>query len=198
MARSSSIQDKYAKKGNDSFAALLEETFGTDAQLEGSVVKGRVLEITDEAILVDVGFKSEGRIPVREFMVGGVMQPVQVGDLVDVYVERLEDRNGQAMLSREKARREESWHVLEKQFQSNERVTGIITGRVKGGFTVDLAGAIAFLPGSQDGSGAPARHSLGRNLRYTWRGHRPPSWCRSKSRRIPDRQCRCGSSAATY
>ena len=133
----------------ESFAALLEETMGSAGGLEGTVVKGRVIGIENDAVLIDVGLKSEGRVDLKEFGLPGQPPDIKVGDTVEVYLERMEDKNGEAQLSREKARREESWTQLEKSFQSNERVTGIIFGRVKGGFTVDLSGAVAFLPGSQ-------------------------------------------------
>ncbi|HVH73464.1 MAG TPA: 30S ribosomal protein S1 [Stellaceae bacterium] len=133
----------------ESFAALLDESLGVSAGLEGTVVKGRVVSIENDAALIDVGLKSEGRVPLKEFAVGGGEAEVHVGDTVEVYLERMEDKNGEAQLSREKARREEAWTQLEKNFQANERVTGVIFGRVKGGFTVDLNGAVAFLPGSQ-------------------------------------------------
>lgn len=142
-------QEFNSKNGGESFAAMLESTLGGSGGLEGSVLKGRVLAITDDAVTVDVGLKSEGRIPLKEFAINGQMPELKVGDTVEVYLERMEDRNGEAMLSREKAKREESWIVLDKAFASQQRVTGIIFGRVKGGFTVDLNGAIAFLPGSQ-------------------------------------------------
>lgn len=138
-----------ANQGGESFAALLDASFGSGGGLEGSVLKGRVLHLTNDAVVVDVGLKSEGRIPLREFAINGQVPEIKVGDLVDVYLERMEDRNGEAMLSREKAKREESWLQLDKAFAGQQRVTGIIFGRVKGGFTVDLNGAIAFLPGSQ-------------------------------------------------
>ena len=138
-----------ANQGGESFATMLDASFGSGGGLEGSVLKGRVLHLTNDAVVVDVGLKSEGRIPLREFAINGQMPELKVGDLVDVYLERMEDRNGEAMLSREKAKREESWLLLDKAFASQQRVTGIIFGRVKGGFTVDLNGAIAFLPGSQ-------------------------------------------------
>ena len=99
--------------------------------------------------MIDVGLKSEGRIPMKEFTSPGQEPSITVGDEVEVYVERMEDRNGQAMLSREKARREEAWAALEEAHEKQERVTGVIFGKVKGGFTVDLDGATAFLPGSQ-------------------------------------------------
>jgi small subunit ribosomal protein S1 len=133
----------------ESFAALLHESLGVASGLEGTVVKGRVIAIENDAALIDVGLKSEGRVALKEFSVGGQPPDIHVGDTVEVFLERMEDKNGEAALSREKARREEAWTQLEKNFQANERVTGQIFGRVKGGFTVDLSGAVAFLPGSQ-------------------------------------------------
>ena len=133
----------------EDFAALLEESLGGVSKFEGQVVKGRIVAIDNDVALVDVGLKSEGRIPVREFSVQDTDPNVVVGDEVEVFVERLENANGEAVLSREKARREESWTQLEDAFKETARVTGIIFGRVKGGFTVDLQGAVAFLPGSQ-------------------------------------------------
>ncbi|MBV9859053.1 MAG: 30S ribosomal protein S1 [Alphaproteobacteria bacterium] len=133
----------------ESFAALLNESLGMASGLEGTVVKGRVIAVENDAALIDVGLKSEGRVPLKEFAAGGGEADLKPGDTVEVYLERMEDKNGEAQLSREKARREEAWTQLEKNFQANERVTGIIFGRVKGGFTVDLNGAVAFLPGSQ-------------------------------------------------
>src|SRR3954447_9420341 len=134
----------------ESFAALLDESMGVSTGgLEGTVVKGRVISIENDAALIDVGLKSEGRVPLKEFSAGGASPEIHVGDIVEVFLERMEDKNGEASLSREKARREEAWTQLEKSFQANERVTGRIFGRVKGGFTVDLDGAVAFLPGSQ-------------------------------------------------
>jgi small subunit ribosomal protein S1 len=134
----------------ESFAALLNESLGVASTgLEGTVVKGRVIAIENDAALIDVGLKSEGRVALKEFATGGAAPDINVGDTVEVFLERMEDKNGEASLSREKARREEAWTLLEKNFQANERVTGVIFGRVKGGFTVDLSGAVAFLPGSQ-------------------------------------------------
>jgi small subunit ribosomal protein S1 len=133
----------------ESFAALLDESLGAGNGLEGTVVKGRVIAVENDAALIDVGLKSEGRVPLKEFAAGGGDAAIHVGDIVEVFLERMEDKNGEAQLSREKARREEAWTQLEKSFQANERVTGVIFGRVKGGFTVDLSGAVAFLPGSQ-------------------------------------------------
>jgi small subunit ribosomal protein S1 len=135
-------------RGED-FASLLDETLGRDTGFDGSVVTGRVLRLTDEFAIVDVGLKSEGRVALKEFGPPGVKPEVQPGDLIELYVERYEDRDGSIVLSREKARREEAWTNLEKAFEGNQRVNGKIYGRVKGGFTVDLDGAVAFLPGSQ-------------------------------------------------
>ncbi|MBV9523015.1 MAG: 30S ribosomal protein S1 [Alphaproteobacteria bacterium] len=133
----------------ESFAALLDESLGKAGNLEGTVIKGRVVAIENDSVLIDVGLKSEGRVDLKEFGVPGQPNELKPGDTVEVYLERMEDKNGEAQLSREKARREEAWTLLEKSFQGNERVTGVIYGRVKGGFTVDLNGAAAFLPGSQ-------------------------------------------------
>ena len=134
---------------NEDFASLLDEVFGENGSFEGSVVRGTVVEIDGDFAVIDVGLKSEGRIPLKEFSAPGRPAEIKAGDLVEVFVERYEDKNGEVMLSREKARREEAWTQLEKSFQDNQRVNGVIFGRVKGGFTVDLSGAVAFLPGSQ-------------------------------------------------
>ena len=133
----------------ENFAALLEEAYGTGANLERTVIPGTVIAIEGDIAVIDVGLKSEGRVPLKEFSLPGQSVEINVGDTVEVYLERMENRNGEAALSREKARREEAWTMLEKAFADNDRVDGIIFGRVKGGFTVDFSGAIAFLPGSQ-------------------------------------------------
>ena len=138
-----------ADAATENFADLLAESFGKDTNIEGSVVRGFIVEIEGDAVLIDVGLKSEGRIPLKELVSPGQEVDVKIGDEIEVYVERMEDRNGQAVLSRDKARREEAWSLLEASFEKQERVTGIIFGKVKGGFTVDLSGATAFLPGSQ-------------------------------------------------
>src|ERR1700742_4359997 len=149
MARSAAARISKEKTEGDSFAALLEETLGAAQGLEGSVLSGTVVSIDGEFALVDVGLKSEGRVALKEFAMPGQKSEMKVGDVVEVYLERMEDKNGEAVLSRDKARREEAWTQLEKQFKDNQRVNGVIFGRVKGGFTVDLNGAVAFLPGSQ-------------------------------------------------
>jgi small subunit ribosomal protein S1 len=135
-------------QGED-FASLLDETLGKDTGFDGSVVTGRVVRLTEEFAIVDVGLKSEGRVALKEFALPGGKPEVKPGDIIELYVERYEDRDGSIVLSREKARREEAWTNLEKAFETQLRVTGSIYGRVKGGFTVDLGGAVAFLPGSQ-------------------------------------------------
>lgn len=133
----------------EDFAALLDETLGSDTGFDGSVVRGRIVRLTDDHAIVDVGLKSEGRVALREFGPPGVTPDVKPGDVLELYIERYEDRDGCIVLSREKARREEAWTALEGAFANNQRVNGTIYGRVKGGFTVDLGGAMAFLPGSQ-------------------------------------------------
>ncbi len=135
--------------GGGDFASLLDETLARDSGFEGSVVTGRVLRLTDDYAVVDVGLKSEGRVLLKEFGTPGANVEVKPGDHIELYVERYEDRDGTIVLSREKARREEAWTNLEKAFEQQQRVSGTIYGRVKGGFTVDLGGAVAFLPGSQ-------------------------------------------------
>jgi small subunit ribosomal protein S1 len=133
----------------EDFAALLEESFAGSDLAEGTVVKGRVVAIEKDVAVIDVGLKVEGRVPLKEFGVRGKDGVLNPGDEVEVYLERVENALGEAMLSREKARREESWVRLEESFQKNETVTGQIFNQVKGGFTVDLDGAVAFLPRSQ-------------------------------------------------
>jgi small subunit ribosomal protein S1 len=134
----------------DDFAALLEETLGGRDFAEGTVVQGKVVAIEKDFAIIDVGLKTEGRIPVKEWDATEDGKPgVKVGDTVEVFLERLENALGEAVISREKAKREEAWTRLEGVYAKNEPVIGSIVGRVKGGFTVDLGGASAFLPGSQ-------------------------------------------------
>ncbi|MFQ5765990.1 MAG: 30S ribosomal protein S1, partial [Rhodospirillales bacterium] len=133
----------------ENFAELLDESLGPDKGFEGRVVKGTIIAVDHEEVLIDVGLKSEGRVSLKEFATPGQENELSPGDHVDVFVERYEDRDGIVRLSREKARREEAWAELEKAFNKGERVNGVIFGRVKGGFIVDLSGAVAFLPGSQ-------------------------------------------------
>ena len=133
----------------EDFAALLEESFLSHEITEGSVVKGRVVAIEKDVAVIDIGAKTEGRVALKEFNGPGREGDLVVGDEVEVYVDRIENALGEAVISRDKARREESWVKLEKAFEANERVTGTIFNQVKGGYTVDLDGAVAFLPRSQ-------------------------------------------------
>lgn len=133
----------------EDFAAMLDEVFGKDEKFDGKVVTGTIIALDKEAATIDIGLKAEGRVLLKEFASPGQDAELAIGDKVEIFVERIENATGEAILSREKARREESWTILEKSYESEERVNGVIFGRVKGGFTVDLDGAIAFLPGSQ-------------------------------------------------
>ena len=133
----------------EDFESLLAESYSDNPATEGSVVKGRIVSIENDFAIIDVGLKTEGKIAVKEFAQPGKTSEVKVGDTVEVYLERIENAMGEAVLSRDKARREEAWTRLEQMANKNERVDGVIFGRVKGGFTVDLGGAVAFLPGSQ-------------------------------------------------
>jgi small subunit ribosomal protein S1 len=138
-----------ASPTREDFAKLLDETFGGGNLQEGSVIKGTIVGIEKDMAVIDVGLKTEGRVALREFAGPGRQSDLKVGDTVEVYLERVENALGEAVLSRDKARREESWGKLETAFKNNEKVTGVIFNQVKGGFTVDLDGAVAFLPRSQ-------------------------------------------------
>ncbi|MEE2704919.1 MAG: 30S ribosomal protein S1 [Pseudomonadota bacterium] len=142
------MSDSSVSTKQEDFASLLEESFTTNQAIEGSVFRGTVVKMDGDFALVDVGLKSEGRVPLREFGRGNEDAP-KLGQEVDVFIEKYEDKDGIILLSRDKARREEAWDSLEKQFADEVKVKGIIFGKVKGGFTVDLNGAVAFLPGSQ-------------------------------------------------
>jgi small subunit ribosomal protein S1 len=133
----------------EDFAAMLDESFHTGNLQEGAVIKGTVVGIEKDLAVIDVGLKTEGRVALREFAGPGRQNEIKIGDIVEVYLERVENALGEAVLSRDKARREESWGKLETAFKNNEKVTGVIFNQVKGGFTVDLDGAVAFLPRSQ-------------------------------------------------
>jgi small subunit ribosomal protein S1 len=143
------VQIATATPSREDFASMIEESFGDGHLQEGSVVRGKVVGIEKDVAVIDVGLKTEGRVALREFAGPGRSAEIKVGDTVEVYLERVENALGEAVLSRDKARREESWGKLEKAFQNNEKVHGIIFNQVKGGFTVDLDGAVAFLPRSQ-------------------------------------------------
>jgi small subunit ribosomal protein S1 len=138
-----------APPSREDFAKMLEESFTQGAPQEGTVVKGTVVGIEKDLAVIDVGAKTEGRVALREFSGPGRQADLKIGDTVEVYLERVENALGEAVLSRDKARREESWGKLETAFKNNEKVEGVIFNQVKGGFTVDLDGAVAFLPRSQ-------------------------------------------------
>ncbi len=133
----------------EDFASLLEESFAKNDLAEGYVAKGIITAIEKDVAIIDVGLKVEGRVPLKEFGAKARDGSLKVGDEVEVFIERIENALGEAVLSREKARREESWGRLEQKFEAGERVEGVIFNQVKGGFTVDLDGAVAFLPRSQ-------------------------------------------------
>src|SRR5947199_7251274 len=138
-----------AAPSRDDFAKMLEESVAQASRQHAAVVKGPVVGIEKDLAVIDVGAKTEGRVALREFAGPGRQADIKVGDTVEVYLERVENALGEAVLSRDKARREESWGKLEKAFNANEKVHGMIFNQVKGGFTVDLDGAVAFLPRSQ-------------------------------------------------
>ncbi len=138
-----------AKNAMEEFEALLNESFEIDTPAEGNVVKGKVIAIEAGQAIIDVGYKMEGRVDLKEFANPGETPNISVGDEVEVFLRAAENARGEAVISREMARREEAWDRLEKAYADEERVDGAIFGRVKGGFTVDLGGAVAFLPGSQ-------------------------------------------------
>ncbi|MCC5997305.1 MAG: 30S ribosomal protein S1 [Oceanicaulis sp.] len=141
-------QTSAAAPSRDDFAQMLEASLAGRDLMEGAVVQGRVTAVENDIVVIDVGLKTEGRVSLREFTGPGAVAP-KTGDTVEVFLERIENAMGEAVLSRDKARREEAWDRLEQQFETKEPVTGAIVGRVKGCFTVDLGGASAFLPGSQ-------------------------------------------------
>ena len=129
----------------ENFSELLEKSLVDFKYKEGQIIKGTVMAVHNDTVVVDVGLKSEGRIPIKEFHSPGEDHSINIGDKYDVYLEKLENKEGEALLSRERARKEESWSNLEKLQDAKQQVTGIITGRVKGGYAVDISGAVAFL-----------------------------------------------------
>lgn len=148
MTKQASLSTGVSSHETENFEALLEESLGKTESLEGRVIKGKIIALENDLAIIDVGLKSEGRVPLKEFSSNADLD-IKVGDTIEVYLERLEDKNGETVLSYEKARREAAWKQLEALHEKNEHVEGVIFGRVKGGFTVDLKGAVAFLPGSQ-------------------------------------------------
>src|SRR3569833_2256465 len=144
-ATATKVRDEsIATPSRDAFAAMLDASFETQSPQEGAVITGTVVAVENDFAMIDVGLKTEGRVSLKEFSMPGMPVTVKVGDKVEVYLERVENALGEAVLSRDKARREESWIKLEKAFNDQTRVAGVIFGRVRGGFTVDLAGAVAI------------------------------------------------------
>ena len=127
----------------ENFSEMLESSLSDFRYKEGEIIKGTVLSIVNDTVVVDVGLKSEGRIPLKEFHSPGEDDNIKIGDEFDVYLEKLENKEGEALLSRERARKEESWSQLEKMQDKKQEIMGVITGRVKGGFAVDINGAVA-------------------------------------------------------
>jgi small subunit ribosomal protein S1 len=149
LAKNSKLDDLHnAFTTGESFEELFAQSIETEPK-EGTLTKGRVVRIENDFVVIDAGLKSEGYVPKREFEIAKEADRLNVGDIVEVYIERLENREGKTVLSREKALREEAWERLEKIYEEGKNVNGTIFGRVKGGFTVDLQGVVAFLPGSQ-------------------------------------------------
>ena len=138
----------YKETKDDEFSKLLEESFKKSSKLEGFVKKGKVVAIENDSIIIDVGLKSEGIVPLRE-LESEKSKEIKAGDNIEVFVERFEGKSGNAILSYEKAQREEAWKILSKSFEKKELVTGIIKGKIRGGFSVELSKTVAFLPGSQ-------------------------------------------------
>ena len=138
----------YKETKDDEFSKLLEESFKKSSKLEGFVKKGKVVAIENDGIIIDVGLKSEGIVPLRE-LESEKSKEIKAGDNIEVFVERFEGKSGNAILSYEKAQREEAWKILSKSFEKKELVTGIIKGKIRGGFSVELSKTVAFLPGSQ-------------------------------------------------
>src|SRR3954471_7592940 len=136
MAKGSALRKQPNDAASAEFAALLDESLGGASSFEGTVVKGTVVRIANDFVVVDVGLKSEGRVPLREFNNNGVATEVKEGDTVEIFVDRMENKDGEAVLSREKARREEAWTVLEKAADDQERVIGTIFHTVQGGLTL--------------------------------------------------------------
>ena len=141
-------EENTQEASGESFESLFEESFGSEKNIVGSVLAGTVVALEGDYAVIDVGLKTEGRVPLKEFVSVKGQEAPKPGDVVEVFIERLEDRNGKIQLSREKVQREEAWQRLEEQFQNEAHVKGTIKDAVKGGFTVDLDGAEAFLPGS--------------------------------------------------
>ena len=138
--------EEYTIEG-ENFGELVDDSFGVDVL--GKVIPGEIISIDQEYVVIDTGLKSEGRVPLHEFTSMGEQEKIAVGDIIDVYLERMENKDGEVAISREKAKREAAWQDLVKKFNNKEEVEGMIIGKIRGGYNVDLSGAPAFLPGSQ-------------------------------------------------
>ena len=134
---------------NEDFSKLIDKTFKNNIKLEKKIVKGNVVSVNKDTIVIDVGLKSEGKIPISEFSRFGKETEIKIGDTVDVYLDNLDNSNGEVILSREKAIKQASWNELEKSFKNGDKIIGVPFNKVKGGLSVDLNGVTAFLPGSQ-------------------------------------------------
>ena len=137
------------KLSNEEYEALIAKTFEGTLVKEKTIVTGKIVSIENDLVTIDVGSKSEGRVPVSEFHRPGQKPEMNVGDSFDVFIENVDNSNGETILSREKAIKQQSWNKLQDSFDNNKVVTGIPFNRVKGGMSVDLNGVVAFLPGSQ-------------------------------------------------
>jgi small subunit ribosomal protein S1 len=137
------------KLSNEEYEALIAKTFEGTLVKEKTIVTGKIVSIENDLVTIDVGSKSEGRIPVSEFHRPGQKPEMNIGDSFDVFIESVDNSNGETILSREKAIKQQSWNKLQDSFDNNKVVTGIPFNRVKGGMSVDLDGVVAFLPGSQ-------------------------------------------------
>ena len=137
------------KISNSEYDALISNTLQNSSAKEKTITKGKIISIENEIVTIDVGLKSEGRVPISEFSRPGQNLEIQVGDETEVFIENVDNSNGETLLSREKAIKQKAWHDLQLSFNENKVVTGVPFNRVKGGMSVDLNGVIAFLPGSQ-------------------------------------------------
>ena len=137
------------KISNSQYDSLINDYSKNSSAKEKSITSGKIVSIENDIVTIDVGLKSEGRVPLNEFSRPGQSSEIQVGDEIEVFIENVDNANGETLLSREKAVKQKAWHNLQESFNENKVVTGIPFNRVKGGMSVDLDGVVAFLPGSQ-------------------------------------------------
>ena len=143
------MQQTNQKISNSEYEALISKTLNTNFIKEKTIVNGKIVSIENDIVIIDVGLKSEGRVPISEFSRPGHTAEIEVGDKLEVYIENFDGANGETKLSREKAVKQKAWNYLQECFTNNNVVTGVPFSRVKGGMSVDLDGVTAFLPGSQ-------------------------------------------------